>query len=187
MAKKSSKTTVTAQSPTAPKVPTPPQAGAGAPNLGRAVDDVLADISRVQAQRAELASLVAVVEKQKAKLREAEAIHQAAASAVDQLQAELIAKYPAAAGVFGSTKASKRGGARRGPKPGTAKKGGSVLDKAQAEQVLAALPSTFQLADFKTKTAELFPDRTGKGALKLLTDKVKDAGGAGMGRKYKKA
>ena len=186
MAKKSSKATVTAQSPTAPEVPTPPQEAAGAPNLGKAVDDVLAEISKVQAQRAELAGLLAVVEKQKAKLREVEASYQAAASAVYQLQADLITKYPAAAGVFGGVKAPKRGGERKGPRSGVAKKGGPVLDKAQAEQVLAALPSTFQLADFKTKTAELFPDRIGKGALKLLADKVKDAGGKGMGRKYKK-
>jgi hypothetical protein len=186
MAKKSSKATVTAQSPTAPEVLSPPQEAAGAPNLGKAVDDVLAEISKVQAQRAGLAGLLAVVEKQKAKLREAEASYQAAASVVDQLQADLITKYPAAAGVFGGVKAPKRGGAKKGPRSGVAKKGGPVLDKAQAEQVLAALPSTFQLADFKTKTAEFFPDRIGKGAMELLADKVKDAGGKGMGRRYKK-
>jgi hypothetical protein len=186
MAKKSSKATVTDPSPTAPEVPTPPQEAAGAPNLGKAVDDVLAEISKVQAQRAELAGLLAVVEKQKARLREAEASYEAAASAVDQLQADLIAKYPAAAGVFGGTRASKRGGARKGSKSGGSKKGGPVLDKAQAEQVLAALPSTFLLADFKTKTAELFPGLSSKGAMELLADKVKDAGGKGMGRRYKK-
>ena len=186
MAKKSTKPAVTPL-PAAPSETTPPsQEASGSPNIDKAVQEALGEIAKVQAKRAALTGLLAAVEKQKAKLREAEADYQAAATAVDQLQADLIAKYPAAAGVFGATKEPKRGGARKGSKAGAPKKGGPVLDQAQAEQVLAALPSTFQLADFKTKTAELFPDRGSKGAMELLADKVKDAGGKGMGRKYKK-
>lgn len=186
MAKKSTKPTATPQPPVPSETPAPPLEASGSPNIDKAVQEALGEIAKVQAKRAALTGLLAAVEKQKAKLREAEAEYQAAASAVDQLQADLIAKYPAAGGVFGAAKTSKRGGARKGSKAGAPKKGGPVLDQAQAEQVLAALPSTFQLADFKTKTAELFPDRIGKGALKLLADKVKDAGGKGMGRRYKK-
>lgn len=184
MAKRTSKSAQSQQSPVPSVAPSPSQEGVA--SVGKTVDDVLGEITKVQAQRVELAGLQAVVEKQKAKLREAEAAYQEAASAVDQLQAELIAKYPAAAGIFGGTKATKRRGAKRGTRSNAAKKAGPVLDQSQAEQVLAALPSTFQLADFKTKTAELFPDRVSKGAMELLADKVKDAGGKGMGRRYKK-
>ena len=187
MAKRSSKATVADQSPTAPEVPTPTKEAAGAPNLGKAVDDVLAEISKVQAKRAELTSLLAVVEKQKAKLREAEASYQAAAGAVDQLQAELIAKYPAAAGVFGDTKAPKRGGSRKASKAGGSKKGGNTLNLEQANQVLAAMPAEFELGAYSSKARELFPEFISKGAMKLLKDKVKKLGGQGKGIEYRKA
>ena len=186
MAKNSSKATVAAQSPTAPEVPTPTQEAAGAPNLGKAVDDVLAEISKVQAKRAELTGLLAAVEKQKAKLREAEASYEAAAGAVDQLQAELIAKYPAAAGVFGDVKVSKRGGSRKASKAGRAKKGGNTLNLEQANQVLAAMPAQFELGAYSSKARELFPELGSAGAMKLVADKVKQVGGKGMGRRYKK-
>lgn len=186
MAKRSSKATVADQSQTAPAVPTPPQEAAGAPNLSKAVDDVLAEISNVQAKRAELTGLLAVVERQKAKLREAEASYQAAAGAVDQLQAELIAKYPAAAGVFGGTKSSKRGGARKASKAGGAKKGGNTLNMEQANHVLAAMPVEFELGAYAKKARELFPEFISKGAMKLLKDKVKKLGGKGKGIRYRK-
>lgn len=187
MAKKSTKPTVTPQPAAPSEPPAPPLETTGSQSIGKAVDDALSEIAKVQAKRAELTGLLAVVEKQKAKLREVEASYQAAEGSVDQLQAELIAKYPAAAGVFGDTKAPKRGGSRKASNAGRAKKSGPVLDKTQADQVLAALPSSFQLADFKTKSGELFPGVSAEGAMKLLADKVKDAGGKGMGRNYKKA
>lgn len=185
MAKKSSKTTVTPQLPAAADVPTPLQE-ASAPSANNGADELIDGIAKIKAQQNGLAALLKAVARQKAKLHEAEAECDAAKAKIEQLQIDLIAKYPKAKDLFDDATVSKRGGTRKGARSGSGKKSGPVLDRAQAEQVLAALPSSFQLSDFKTKTAELFPDRIGKGALKLLADKVKDAGGKGMGRKYKK-
>lgn len=186
MAKKSTKPAVTPQ-PVAPsETPAPPQETTGSQSIGKAVDDVLSEVAKVQAKRAALTGLLAAVEKQKAKLREAEADYQAAATAVDQLQADLIAKYPAAAGVFGATKEPKRGGARKGPKAGRAKKGGNALNLEQANQVLAAIPAEFELGAYAKKARELFPELISAGAMKLLKDKVKKLGGKGKGIMYRK-
>jgi hypothetical protein len=173
MAKKTTKAVEIPQSKVVSDVSTPPQQGAEASSIGKAFGEV----AKVQAQRAGLAALLASVEKQKARLREAEAEYQDAVAKVDQLKAEVIAKYPEAEVLLGDSKKSKLGGAKRGPKPAASKKGAPVLDKAQAEQVLAALPSAFKLSDFKMSS---------KGAMNLLADQAKDTGGKGMGRKYKK-
>jgi hypothetical protein len=98
----------------------------------------------------------------------------------------LISKYPAAAGVFGGTKTPKRGGGKKGPRAGGAKKGGNTLNQEQAEQVLAAMSAEFELGAYNKKAREMFAGSTAKGAMKLLADKVKDTGGKGMGRRYKK-
>lgn len=186
MAKKSSKLTVTPQPAAPAETSTPPPEALGSPNIEKAVQDALGEIAKVQAKRAALTGLLAAVEKQKAKLREAEASYQTAAGAVDQLQADLIAKYPAAAGVFGAAKTSKRGGGKRGPKAGGARKGGNTLNLDQASKVLAAMPAEFELGAYSSKARELFPGLGSAGAMKLLAGKVKEAGGKGMGRRYKK-
>ena len=186
MAKKSTKPTATPQPPAPSETPTPPQEALSAPNIDKAVQEALGEIAKVQAKRAALTGLLAAVEKQKAKLREAEAEYQAAASAVDQLQADLIAKYPAAAGVFGGVKVSKRGGSRKASKAGGARKGGNTLNLDQASKVLAAMPAEFELGAYSSKARELFPGLGSAGAMKLLAGKVKEAGGKGMGRKYRK-
>lgn len=185
MAKKSTKATATSTPQTDAEVPNPAQEPA-APSSNMEADDLIVGLAKIKAEQNGLAGLSEAVARQKAKLHEAEAECDAAKAKIEQLQIDLIAKYPKAKDLFDDATVSKRGGTRKGARSGSGKKSGPVLDRAQAEQVLAALPSSFQLSDFKTKTAELFPDRIGKGALKLLADKVKDAGGKGMGRRYKK-
>jgi hypothetical protein len=185
MAKKSSTTTVTPQLPATADVPTPLEA-ASAPSANNGADELIDGIAKIKAEQNGLAGLLKAVARQKAKLQEAEAECDAAKAKIGQLQVDLIAKYPKAKELFDDATVSKRGGARKGARSGSGKKSGAVLDKAQAEQVLAALPSNFQLSDFKTKAAELFPGVSGKGAMKLLADKVKDLGQSGMARKYKK-
>lgn len=185
MAKKSTKATATSPTPTDAEVPNPAQEPA-APSSNMEADDLIVGLAKIKAEQNGLAGLSEAVAKQKAKLHEAEADYEAAKAKVGQLQTDLVAKYPKAKELFEDASASKRGGGRRGPKAGGAKKDGPVLDKAQAEQVLDALPSSFQLSDFKAKAAELFPGVSGKGAMKLLKDKVKDLGQSGMARKYKK-
>jgi hypothetical protein len=106
MAKKTSKTAQAPQSPVVSENPAPSQEGAA--NVGKTVDDVVSEMTKVQAQRAGLAGLGAVEERRKPKLRDAEAAYEKAARAVDQLQNTLTAKYPAAAGVFGAAKGSRR-------------------------------------------------------------------------------
>lgn len=185
MAKKPSKSPATSQPATA-EVPTGPQEAGASTTIGKAVEDVLGEIAKVQSKRAGLAGLLAAVEKQKMRLRDAEAEYQAAASVVDQLQADLVAKHPAVAAIFGAPKTPKRTAARKASKAGAPRKGEKTLDLDQANQVLAAMPEQFELGAFAKKARELFSGLSSKGSMELLASKVKDAGGKGMGRKYKK-
>jgi hypothetical protein len=186
MAKKSTKPTVTTQPPLPSEAAPLPQDALGSPNIDKAVDAAFDEAGKIQAKRDALARLLAGVEKQKAKLREAEADYQSALNAVDELQADLIAKYPAAARVFGAAITSKRVKGRKAAKVGGAKKGGNTLNLEQANQVLAAMPGEFELGAYGKKTRELFPEFISAGAMKLLKEKVRKLGGKGKGIRYRK-
>ena len=180
MAKKSNK----AGSTNAPESEGTLASANASPEITQSIEDALGAIAGVKEKRAALGSLISGVEKLKANLHAAEEVYEAALANVEEAEANLIAKYPSAAAILGQGTKSKRSGRPKGTKA-KAKKS-NTLSAEQAAEVLSALPATFQLGEFKSKSAELFPDLSGKGAMKLLADKVKEIGGAGMGRKYKK-
>ncbi len=105
------------------------------------------------------------------------------------LELHLRNDYPEAAFLLGGE--SPQGPKRRGRKPKAmaakpASSEGAGLTVDQAEQVLAALGNTFSLGEFGKTIRSMFPGAGGKGAIRLLGNKVTSAGGKGMGSMFKK-
>ena len=105
------------------------------------------------------------------------------------LELHLRNDYPEAAFLLGgeAPESPKRRG--RKPKAVAAKPAsseGARLTVDQAEQVLAALGTTFSLGEFGKMIRTMFPGVAGKGAIRLLGSKVASAGGKGMGSMFKK-
>ena len=148
------------------------------------VETVLKAITTAKQQRDALKAMKASVDALKDKYSAAKDGYDQAVNAQAAKETELLAKYPDVAGILGEAapKRKRRVVGAKKPKKASAQ----LLTKDEAEKVLAALGSPFELATFVTKVRELFPDKSGKGAIKLLGGKVKSAGGKGMGRKFKK-
>lgn len=153
------------------------------------INSALEKIAAIKERRDGLAGLDAKVAKQKAKLQALTEEYEAAEAEIAQAEAAIIAKYPKARGMLGTAKAKpgRKAGTKRGESAGTRKKGGGkTLNLEQAGQVLAAVPTEFELGAFNKKAREMHSGFTAKGAMNLLKDKIKKLGGKGMGMKYKK-
>ena len=169
--------------------------GMGDPSSGspRVVDrSIGAFVARVQEVRDRLDGL----EKLDAKIESAQAALDQAKAERDQegrntkwLELHLRADYPEAAFLIGGAAHVAPVRETRKRREPTAKKevvsGRLTVD--QAEQVLAALASTFSLAEFRKMTGTLFPGTISKGGIDILGDKIASAGGKGMGTKFKKS
>ncbi len=156
---------------------------------GSPIADFIARLEAAKQLREELKSHDERIANAQAQLDAAKALCATESSRVDEAEASILADYPEAASFLGRAPvvvvAKRRG---RKPGSGSAPKAPSSqgLSLEQAETVLDALGNTFTLAQFRHKTAELFDGLPSKGGIDLLATRVRNAGGKGMGTKFKK-
>lgn len=171
-----------------------PAAAPSNPASRSAIAEFLKQLEGAKQLRDGLLAHEARVAKAKQALQEAMAARDAELGKVQEVEAAILVQYPEAATLLGLAPVAVA--KRRGRKPGSVAKAprkvaaaapvaeGLTLD--QAESVIAALGKTFSLAEFRHKTAALFPGARSKGGIEILGDRVRNAGGKGMGMKFKK-
>ena len=148
------------------------------------VQAVLKAITTAKEQRDALKTLKASVDALKDQYTAAKDEYDQGVAAQAASEAVLLAKYPDVAGILGEAAPNRKGRVAGAKK--TRKAGAVLLTPEEVDKVLAAMETTFVLATFVKKASELFPGKSGKGAIKQLGSKIKSTEGAGMGRKYKK-
>ena len=149
--------------------------------------EVLKEINKAREQRLALAGQKASVDALKIRYLEAKKAYAAAVAQQADGEAALIAAYPDAGAILNVARPTRAKAAAKGAKRGRKAKAANLLSLEQAEQVLAALGNSFNLAQLAKKGRELFPGSVAKGAIQLLEGKITNGGGKGMAMKFKKA